>query len=146
MGLGLDFAAGEGPRFAHPVRTEDDVRRLAVPDMDKLRYVFDAVVIRRELDGKVPLIGFAGSPWTIACYMVEGQGSDDYRLIKTMLYARPDLLHHPGNQCPGHAAIPECADRRGRPGRHVSTAGAACWPMACSSSFRWRIPARWSRA
>ena len=63
MGLGLDFAAGEGPRFAHPVRTEDDVRRLAVPDMDKLRYVFDAVrVIRRELDGKVPLIGFAGSP------------------------------------------------------------------------------------
>ena len=63
--------------------------------MDKLRYVFDAVrVIRRELDGKVPLIGFAGSPWTIACYMVEGQGSDDYRLIKTMLYARPDLLHH----------------------------------------------------
>ena len=71
------------------------MRRLAVPDMDKLRYVFDAVrVIRRELDGKVPLIGFAGSPWTIACYMVEGQGSDDYRLIKTMLYARPDLLHH----------------------------------------------------
>ncbi|KAG0740075.1 hypothetical protein G6F24_017138 [Rhizopus arrhizus] len=62
--------------------------------MDKLRYVFDAVsVIRRELDGKVPLIGFAGSPFTIACYMVEGQGSDDYRLIKTMLYSRPDLLH-----------------------------------------------------
>ncbi|KAG0934017.1 hypothetical protein G6F31_016190 [Rhizopus arrhizus] len=86
MGLGLDFAEGEGPRFARPVRTEDDVARLAVPDMDKLRYVFDAVsVIRRELDGKVPLIGFAGSPFTIACYMVEGQGSDDYRLIKTML-------------------------------------------------------------
>jgi len=76
------------------VRTEEDVARLAVPDMDKLRYVFDAVgVIRRELDQKVPLIGFAGSPWTIACYMVEGQGSDDYRLIKSMLYARPDLLH-----------------------------------------------------
>lgn len=94
MGLGLDFAEGEGPRFAHPVRTEDDVARLAVPDMDKLRYVFDAVrVIRRELDGKAPLIGFAGSPWTIACYMVEGRGSDDYRLIKSMLYGRPDLLH-----------------------------------------------------
>ena len=94
MGLGLDFAEGEGPRFARPVRTEEDVARLAVPDMDKLRYVFDAVrTIRRDLDGKVPLIGFAGSPWTIACYMVEGQGSDDYRLIKTMLYARPDLLH-----------------------------------------------------
>lgn len=94
MGLGLDFAPGEGPRFAQPVRTEDDVARLAVPDMAKLQYVFDAVaLIRRELDGKVPLIGFAGSPWTIACYMVEGRGSADYRQIKSMLYARPDLLH-----------------------------------------------------
>jgi len=65
-----------------------------VPDMSQLQYVFDAVsLIRQELDGKVPLIGFAGSPWTISCYMVEGQGSDDYRLIKSMLYARPDLLH-----------------------------------------------------
>lgn len=95
MGLGLDFVAGEGPQFAHPVRTEEDVAKLAVPDMGKLQYVFDAVsLIRKELDGKVPLIGFAGSPWTIGCYMVEGQGSDDYRLIKTMLYSRPDLLHH----------------------------------------------------
>ena len=94
MGLGLDFIAGEGPRFAHPVRSEDDVRRLAVPDMAKLEYVFDAVtLIRCELDGRVPLIGFAGSPWTIACYMVEGQGSDDYRLVKSMLYSRPDLMH-----------------------------------------------------
>jgi len=94
MGLGLEFTAGEGPRFAKPIRTEEDVARLQVPDMDQLRYVFDAIrLIRRELDGKVPLIGFAGSPWTIACYMVEGQGSDDYRLIKTLLYSRPDLLH-----------------------------------------------------
>ncbi|AHV94163.1 uroporphyrinogen decarboxylase [Bordetella holmesii] len=94
MGLGLDFAIGEGPRFAHPIRDEADVVRLAVPDMEKLRYVFDAVgSIRRELDGRVPLIGFAGSPWTIACYMVEGKGSDDYRQIKTLLYSRPDLLH-----------------------------------------------------
>ncbi len=94
MGLGLDFAAGEGPRFARPVRDEADVARLAVPDMERLRYVFDAVSsIRRELDGRVPLIGFAGSPWTIACYMVEGKGSDDYRQIKTLLYSRPDLLH-----------------------------------------------------
>lgn len=94
MGLGLDFQAGEGPRFARPVRNEADVAALAVPDMDKLRYVFDAVtVIRRQLAGRVPLIGFAGSPWTIACYMVEGKGSDDYRLIKGMLYNRPDLLH-----------------------------------------------------
>ncbi|MGB6104368.1 MAG: uroporphyrinogen decarboxylase [Pusillimonas sp.] len=94
MGLGLDFLAGEGPRFAHPVRNEDDVRKLTVPDMASLQYVFDAVsLIRKELDGKVPLIGFAGSPWTVGCYMVEGQGSSDYRLIKTMLYSRPDLLH-----------------------------------------------------
>nr|WP_255676067.1 uroporphyrinogen decarboxylase [Pusillimonas sp. MFBS29] len=94
MGLGLDFLQGEGPKFAHPVRNEDDVRKLTVPDMSRLQYVFDAVsLIRKELDGKVPLIGFAGSPWTVGCYMVEGQGSSDYRLIKSMMYSRPDLLH-----------------------------------------------------
>ncbi|MEF7614233.1 uroporphyrinogen decarboxylase [Aquincola sp. MAHUQ-54] len=94
MGLGLSFAVGEGPRFAHPVRDEAAVDALAVPDMDKLRYVFDAVAsIRKALAGRVPLIGFSGSPFTLACYMVEGAGSDDYRRIKTMLYARPDLLH-----------------------------------------------------
>lgn len=94
MGLGLDFVEGEGPQFAHPVRNEDDVAKLAIPDMASLQYVFDAVaLIRQELDGKVPLIGFAGSPWTIGCYMVEGQGSQDYRLIKGMMYSRPDLVH-----------------------------------------------------
>ena len=94
MGLGLSFAIGEGPRFAHPLRDEADVAKLAVPDMDKLRYVFDAVTsIRKALNGRVPLIGFSGSPWTLACYMVEGAGSDDYRLVKTMLYRRPDLMH-----------------------------------------------------
>ena len=94
MGLGLSFAEGEGPRFARPVRDEAAVAKLAVPDMGKLRYVFDAVAsIRRALGGRVPLIGFSGSPWTLACYMVEGAGSDDYRLVKTMLYARPDLMH-----------------------------------------------------
>ena len=94
MGLGLSFAQGEGPRFAHPVRDEAAVAALAVPDMDKLRYVFDAVTsIRKALAGRVPLIGFSGSPWTLACYMVEGQGSDDYRRVKSMLYSRPDLLH-----------------------------------------------------
>ena len=94
MGLGLSFAEGEGPRFATPVRDEAAVARLAAPDLDKLRYVFDAVTsIRRALNGRVPLIGFSGSPWTLACYMVEGAGSDDYRLVKTMLYARPDLMH-----------------------------------------------------
>jgi len=94
MGLGLHFITGEGPKFTHPVRDEAAVAKLAVPDMSELQYVFDAVtLIRKELDGKVPLIGFAGSPWTVACYMVEGQGSKDYRLIKSMLYSRPDLLH-----------------------------------------------------
>ena len=94
MGLGLSFALGEGPKFAHPVRDEAAVAKLAVPDMAKLRYVFDAVTsIRKALNGRVPLIGFSGSPWTLACYMVEGAGSDDYRLVKTMLYQRPDLLH-----------------------------------------------------
>ncbi len=99
MGLELSFAQGEGPRFAHPVRDEAAVAKLEVPDMDKLRYVFDAVSsIRSALTqadgrGKVPLIGFSGSPWTLACYMVEGKGSDDYRMVKTMLYSRPDLMH-----------------------------------------------------
>jgi uroporphyrinogen decarboxylase len=99
MGLGLSFATGEGPRFASPVRDEAAVAKLAVPDMDKLRYVFDAVrTIRTALTGadgkgRVPLIGFSGSPWTLACYMVEGAGSDDYRLVKSMLYQRPDLMH-----------------------------------------------------
>ena len=99
MGLGLSFALGEGPKFAHPVRDEAAVAKLEVPDMAKLQYVFDAVSsIRKALlqpDGRsrVPLIGFSGSPWTLACYMVEGAGSDDYRLVKTMLYSRPDLMH-----------------------------------------------------
>ncbi len=95
MGLGLSFALGEGPKFASPVRDEAAVKALQVPDLNKLKYVFDAVTsIRRALNGRVPLIGFSGSPWTLACYMVEGAGSDDYRLVKTMLYSRPDLMHH----------------------------------------------------
>jgi uroporphyrinogen decarboxylase len=94
MGLGLSFAQGEGPRFARPVRDEAAVASLVVPPMDRLRYVFDAVrSIRRALNGRVPLIGFSGSPWTLACYMVEGSGSDDYRWVKAMMYARPDLMH-----------------------------------------------------
>src|SRR5678816_1330880 len=95
MGLGLSFAEGEGPRFANPLRDEAAVARLEVPDMARLRYVFDAVTsIRRALNGRVPLIGFSGSPWTLACYMVEGGGSsDDWRGVKSMLYSRPDLMH-----------------------------------------------------
>jgi len=94
MGLGLYFVEGEGPKFERPLRTEADVAALASPDLERLRYVFDAVsLIRRELDGKVPLIGFSGSPFTLACYMIEGGGSDDFRLVKSMLYSRPELLH-----------------------------------------------------
>ncbi len=94
MGLGLYFAEGEGPKFERPVRDEAAVRRLAVPDpADELRYVTDAVrTIRGALAGRVPLIGFSGSPWTLACYMVEGGGSTDFRQVKTMLYGRPDLM------------------------------------------------------
>jgi len=94
MGLGLSFALGEGPKFEKQVRDEAAVNALAVPDMDKLRYVFDAVTsIRKALNGSVPLIGFSGSPWTLACYMVEGAGSDDYRHVKSLMYSRPDLMH-----------------------------------------------------
>lgn len=94
MGLGLYFAEGEGPKFRHPLCSETEIARLAVPDMAQLRYVFDAVSsIRRALDGQVPLIGFSGSPFTLACYMVEGGSSRDFRHLKTMMYQRPDLLH-----------------------------------------------------
>ena len=95
MGLGLYFAEGEGPRFERPLRDEAAIRRLVAPDPQReLRYVTDAVrEIRRALAGRVPLIGFAGSPYTLACYMVEGAGGSDFPALKTMLYARPDLLH-----------------------------------------------------
>jgi uroporphyrinogen decarboxylase len=96
MGLGLYFAEGEGPKFERPLKEEWEIRALKAPDpYDHLRYVTDAVAeIRRALDNSVPLIGFSGSPYTLACYMVEGGSSDDYRKVKTMLYNRPDLMHH----------------------------------------------------
>jgi uroporphyrinogen decarboxylase len=95
MGLGLSFAQGEGPQFARPVRTRADVQRLGVPDMhSELRYVMDAVrLIRSELAGRVPLIGFSGSPWTLACYMVEGEGSRDFATAKAMCWNDPALAH-----------------------------------------------------
>jgi uroporphyrinogen decarboxylase len=95
MGLGLYFAEGEGPHFERPVRTQADVERIAVPDPEaELRYVMDAVsVIRRELAGRVPLIGFSGSPWTLATYMVEGGGAKNFSHVKGMMFDRPDLLH-----------------------------------------------------
>jgi uroporphyrinogen decarboxylase len=95
MGLGLYFAEGEGPKFERPLRTEAEVLALREPDMASLDYVFKAVTqIRTALDGRVPLIGFSGSPWTLACYMVEGQGSREFHTVKKMLYGRPDLMHH----------------------------------------------------
>ena len=95
MGLGLYFVEGEGPKFERPVRNAEDVAKLAVPDMEtELRYVMDAVrTIRRELNDSVPLIGFSGSPWTLACYMVEGGGSDNFSKIKAMALNAPKLLH-----------------------------------------------------
>ncbi len=95
MGLGLHFSAGEGPRFSRPVRTSADVEALPVVDPgEELRYVMDAVsLIRRELDGTVPLIGFSGSPWTVATYMVEGGGSKTHGRIKALAYDQPAVLH-----------------------------------------------------
>ena len=94
LGLGLSFAAGEGPRFARPVQNAAAIRKLAVPDVKSdLGYVFEAVsTIRQALDGKVPLIGFAGSPWTVATYMVEGRSSRDFATIKGLAKEDPDAL------------------------------------------------------
>jgi len=93
MGLGLHFAEGEGPRFTQTTADEATIGKLAVPDMAKLSYVFDAVrEIKRALKRRVPLIGFAGSPFTLACYMIEGRGSADFGAVRRMAYARPDLL------------------------------------------------------
>ncbi len=95
MGLGLYFEEGEGPKFRKPVRTEADIDRLQVVNTaSDLGYVTDAVsMIRRELNGRVPLIGFSGSPWTLATYMIEGQSSRDFIRAKTMLYTQPEVLH-----------------------------------------------------
>jgi len=94
MGLGLYFEEGEGPKFERRLNDEKDVMALKVPEPGSLQYVFDAVTqIRTALNGRVPLIGFSGSPWTLACYMVEGQGSREFHTVKKMLYSRKDLMH-----------------------------------------------------
>ncbi|MFN3785748.1 MAG: uroporphyrinogen decarboxylase [Thiothrix sp.] len=95
MGLGLYFSEGEGPRFSNPVKTAADIAKIAIPDPEgELRYVMDAVrTIRRELNGRVPLIGFTGSPWTLATYMVEGGSSKEFARVKGILYEDPVALH-----------------------------------------------------
>jgi len=95
MGLGLHFVAGEGPKFTKPIKSAADIAKLGVPDMeDNLGYVMDAIrLTRREIDGKVPLIGFSGSPWTLACYMVEGGSSKDFAKVKGMLFDAPEQMH-----------------------------------------------------
>ena len=95
MGLGLSVEEGEGPRLARPVRSAADIERLAVPDPEsELRYVMDAVrLIRRELNERVPLIGFAGSPWTLACYMIEGEGSSSFARAKALAWNDPATMH-----------------------------------------------------
>ncbi len=95
MGLGLTFNTGHGPQFSNPVRTAADVKNLPIPDPEgELQYVMNAVrTIRKELDGRVPLIGFSGSPWTLATYMVEGGGTKEYGKIKGMMFDQPETLH-----------------------------------------------------
>lgn len=95
MGLGLSLVEKQGPKFAKTIRSQSDLNNIGVPDPEEdLDYVMQAIrVVRRELDGRVPLIGFSGSPWTLATYMVEGSSSKQYEHIKKMLYDAPDLLH-----------------------------------------------------
>ena len=96
MGLGLYFVEGEGPKFKNPIQDEEAIFKLDIPDVeDSLSYVFDAVTsIKKALNNRVPLIGFSGSPWTLATYMIEGQGGTDFMKIKKMMYSRPDLMNH----------------------------------------------------
>lgn len=95
MGLGLHFIAGEGPKFKKVIQSSADIAKLTVPDMeDSLGYVMDAIrLTRKEIDGKVPLIGFSGSPWTLACYMVEGGSSKDFAKVKGMMFDAPEQMH-----------------------------------------------------
>lgn len=96
MGLGLYFVEGEGPKFKNPIQDEEAIFKLDIPDVEEsLSYVFDAVTsIKKALNNRVPLIGFSGSPWTLATYMIEGQGGTDFMKIKKMMYSRPDLMNH----------------------------------------------------
>ena len=149
MGLGLYFETGEGPSSSDPVQTADAIRKLRVPDVEKeLGYVFDAVrTIRRELDGKVPLIGFAGSPWTVATYMVEGGSSSEFPTIKG-LATEARSAGRAARQGRRHDdRIPECADRGGRPGgADFRYLGLRRWSRTNIVGSRWRACSRSSTA
>lgn len=148
MGLGLSFAQGEGPQFAHPVRTKADIEKLAVPDMEgELRYVMDAVrLIRRELHGSVPLIGFSGSPWTLACYMVEGQGSRDFARLKAMCWSEPALAHRLlDTLAQAVTAYLIAQAEAGAQALMVFDTWVACSAPRRSASFRCATWPRWSR-
>jgi uroporphyrinogen decarboxylase len=151
MGLGLYFAEGEGPKFERPLREEWEIRNLTVPDPNvELRYVMDAVAeIRRALDNSVPLIGFSGSPWTLACYMVEGGGSDDFRPSRPCSTDRPDLLHHILEVNAGGDRLPERPDRGRRPGRDdlrlLGRRAVACGLQEFSLAYMQRIVAGLTR-
>lgn len=95
MGLGLEFIEGKGPVFAHPLQRESEILKLIPPDLDKLKYVYDAIhLVQHELAGEIPLIGFCGSPWTLAAYMVEGQSKNGFPRLVKMVQESPFLLHH----------------------------------------------------
>jgi uroporphyrinogen decarboxylase len=125
MGLGLYFAEGEGPRFQHPLRDESDIRKLIAPDpATQLRYVLDAVAqIRKALVGAIPLLGFSGSPFTLACYMIEGRGGSDFHETRKMLYGRPELLHHLLKSTRAQWRISQCPDRSWCPADDFDTWG-----------------------
>ena len=110
MGLGLSFTEGEGPRFERPLVDEAAISKLTAPDPSRLAYVYDAVTsIKLALAGSVPLIGFAGSPFTLACYMIEGAGSADFGRVRRMLYARPD--HRSEERRVGKECMVQCRSR-----------------------------------
>ncbi|MDR1367375.1 MAG: uroporphyrinogen decarboxylase [Candidatus Accumulibacter sp.] len=136
MGLGLSFIENEGPKFEYPLRDERAIRELFVPDpFDRLRYLADAVsTTRHALAGRVPLIGFTGSPYTLACYMIEGGISKDYRFVKTMIYDRPDLMHHILDVV-ADAAL-SCLNAQIESGAQVAMIFDSCGGVLSTAAFR----------
>ena len=144
MGLGLKFVPGEGPVFESPVQSEEAVVKLHVPDVGTdLKYVTDAVSsIRSALQGRVPLFGFSGSPFTLACYMIEGRGSRNFFTVKSMMYRRPDLFQKVISV--NEKAVTEYLNARSKPARRRSRfliPGAAASRTGSISSIHSRVSA-----